>query len=171
MSRADLVVAIRDEHDTAGRGRAPADETQGVECRFVSPMDVLDDHHRTSGELPEQCGQQPMPSPAFLEQRRERRHVAERCERPRRRQRVACAPQDADVVGTVLDERTREARLPDAGLAPDQRKPARGLRLCEARRETREQVLALDQLHPRTLSRRRRIGKATTRKRRDRTGR
>ena len=73
-----------------------------------------------------------------------------------------------NAVGTVLHERAHEARLPDPGLAPDQREPSRSPRLLEAGAEAREQLLALDQLHAVTLMRSRRTGKVAFPSRRSR---
>jgi hypothetical protein len=74
-------------------------------------------------------------------------------ERARRRQRIARAPQDAQahVVAAALPEPADEARLADAGLAADKRQPPGGLRLLEEVLELREQPVALDQPHARTL--------------------
>ena len=128
MGRAQLVVAIRGEHEGRPETVDPAaDEGEHVQGRLVRPVQVVEDEDGRPArlQLPDHGARHVVGLGVAVH------HVVEltaglRCdvdegpERSRREQRVARAPEDACRRVLVVAERSHERRLADARLTADQ---------------------------------------------------
>jgi hypothetical protein len=143
---ADLVVAVRRDHERR-RSLEPATEVaEEIERCLVRPMHVLDNGDRCARaeRLEHGCEDIP-PTGGPLEIWQE---LVQWRERLRSEQPVAGGPEDARLARLGLDECADERGLPDPGLAPDEHEPAvaRG-RGAEMLAESGEVPAPLDQLH------------------------
>ncbi len=153
-----LVVAIADHQHHREPGQATAEELDQVECRFVRPVCILDDHHRRrrqARELIEGRVEDLLPAGRRADHPREftadlAGNVLQRRQGMRREQRLAAAPQHA--VGPALrsGKLAKKRRLADAGLAGNQRHTTSAARnAIELGAQLLDIRLTLKQLHSR----------------------
>ena len=154
MPAVELLVAIGEHQHGVERVDAPGDEAQRIEGRLVGPVHVFDDEHGAGrrGEFVAERGEDLLAvagSERIAEPRSdERRQVAQRPERARRRQRVTGPDEHAAPDRRPLAKGAHEAGLPDARLAVDQQHATASLDRCPHRVvELGEFGIALEQPH------------------------
>ena len=156
------VVAVAQHQHGRQAMDATADELDQIERRLVGPVNVLEHQHgrrRRARQLVEHGAEDRRPVVRPRQQRAQRRtglagDVVQRPERPRRRQRLAAAPEDA-ARAEAGAERFQQAGLADAGLAAHQHRAAAALGGgARAGSERDQRVVALEQLRHLALRRR-----------------
>ena len=141
VRRVQLVVPIRRQHQRGSRGfQAPTDQGEHVERGLVRPVQVIEDENRrrVPAQLADQRSRDLVRLHVHVDGLVElasglRRDVDERAQRPRREERVACAPQHPPRCGLTVTEGAQERGLAHPGLAADQHEPPSGS--CRRARE------------------------------------
>ena len=133
MGAVELVIA-KSRHDKRGkRLHAAGEESHHIERRLVSPVDVLEHHHRggSAPKLVRQRGRHLVGQEAALDQVTELTargvgHSEKGTQWARGEQRIAAAPQNPYVACEGRSELAQQGRLADARLAADEHDPAGG---------------------------------------------
>jgi hypothetical protein len=157
MSRADLVVPIRDDQEEARPASAAAHEAQEIERGLVGPVGVLEHGERRSEparELGEDGAEDPMPG--LTRVREEPLDIAatvggtleHRRQRARRGHGVAGADEHPRRLPGGFGDPADERGLADTGLTSHEDKaPSAGGRVREQALEVSQECVAFEQFH------------------------